>query len=171
MPSLRWRSGSTSVTFCNHPGASSSGKKVPLSIAIGSTRKLAMFTAPSAVLATAPASRPSAMNDSVPTTSSGTDAHHAPDSCRPKAAAPRPRKMVICTSATPTVTTTRAATTAAVGAGESCSRRNSWVCRQPCSVAAAPIAALIATAHPSRPGVKYWIASSESSSTLRGAKS
>ena len=44
-----------------------------------------MLTAPSADLATAPASRPSDMKRSVPTTSSGTLIHHQPVSRRPNA--------------------------------------------------------------------------------------
>ena len=52
-----------------------------------------------------------------------------------------------------------------VETGASCSRRSSLVCRQPCSVAAAPKLALIATAQPSSPGVTNWIVVSESSST------
>ena len=71
----------------------------------------------------------------------------------------------------PIVTTTRALTMVRVGAGESWSRRNSLLCRQPCSVAAAPKAALIATAQPSSPGVTNWITCSEESSTRSARKS
>ena len=46
--------------------------------------KFAMLTAPSVVLATAPASSPIAMKHSVPTISSGIDASQAPVSCSPK---------------------------------------------------------------------------------------
>ena len=105
------------------------------------------------------------MKHSVPTTSSGTDTHQAPVSRRPNAAAPRPRKIAICTSAIATVTATRAPTTVRVETGASWSRRSSLLWRQPWSVAAAPKLALIATAQPSRPGVTNWIGVSESSST------
>ena len=71
----------------------------------------------------------------------------------------------------PIVTTTRALTMVRVGAGESWSRRSSLLCRQPCSVAAAPKAALIATAQPSSPGVTNWITFSEESSTRSARKS
>ena len=60
---------------------------------------------------------------------------------------------------------TRAATTVRVDTGASGSRRSSLLCRQPCSVAAAPNAALIAIAQPSRPGVTNWIVVRLSSST------
>ena len=124
-----------------------------------------MLTAPSVVLVTAPASRPTDMKQSVPTTSSGIDAHQAPVSRSPNAAAPRPRKIAIWVSAIATVTVTRAPTTVRVETGASWSRRSSLLCRQPCRVAAAPKLALIAIAQPSRPGVTYWMVSSESSST------
>ena len=127
--------------------------------------KLAMLTAPSVVLATAPASSPMAMKHSVPTTSRGMDADQAPVSWRPNAATPSPRKIAICVSATPTVTVTRAPTIVPVGTGASWSRRNSLEFRQPLRVAAAPKLALIATAHPSRPGVTNWMVLRESSST------
>ena len=52
-----------------------------------------------------------------------------------------------------------------VETGESWSRRSSLLSRQPWSVAAAPKAALIATAQPSSPGVTNWIVFRESSST------
>ena len=83
----------------------------------------------------------------------------------PNAATPRPRKIAIWVSATPTVTLTRAPTRVFVETGDSWSRRNSLELRQPFKVAAAPKLALIATAQPSRPGVTYWIVFSESSST------
>ncbi len=105
------------------------------------------------------------MNASVPETSSGTDIHHEPVSCRPKASIPRPMKIAICTSAIAIVTTTRAATTEPVDAGDSCNRRSSLLLRQPWRVAAAPKAALIATAQPSRPGVTNWMVFSDLSST------
>ena len=165
MPSFSQNSGSTWARFCSHCGVTSSGKNEPLRNDIGSTMKLAMFTAPSVVFATAPDSSPIAMKQSVPTISSGMDASQAPVSFSPKNAAPRPRKIAIWVSAMPTVTATRAPTSVLVGTGESCSRRSSLELRQPFRVAAAPKLALIATAQPSRPGVTYWMVLRESSST------
>ena len=92
------------------------------------------------------------MNARVPATSSGTAIHHDPVSRSPNALMPRPRKIAICTSAISTVTTTRAPTTDPAETGESWSRRSSLLLRHPWRVAAAPNAALIATAQPSRPG-------------------
>src|SRR4051812_29037303 len=63
------------------------------------------------------------------------------------------------------VTPIRADTTALVETGDSLIRRNSFVVRQPTKVAAAPKVALVAIAHPSRPGVMNWIVCSDSSST------
>ena len=85
-----------------------------------------MLTAPSVVFATAPASRPSDMKQSVPTTRSGIAADQEPVSCRPNAAAPRPRKIAICTSATSDRDRDpRAPTTVPVETGDSWSRRSS----------------------------------------------
>ena len=162
---MRCWSGSAREKVCSHSGAASSGKNEPLRNAIGSTMKFAALTAPSVVLVIAPASRPSDMKQSVPTTSSGMLIHHDPVSVSPNAAAPSPMKIASWTSAIPTVTETRAPTTVRVETGASWSRRISLDCRQPWSVAAAPKAALIAIAQPSRPGVTNWMVLSESSST------
>ena len=105
------------------------------------------------------------MKHSVPTSTSGTAAHQAPSSRSPNASVATPRNSAVCTVAMPIVTTTRAPTTVRVLTGASCSRRSSPLWRQPCSVAAAPTAAFVAIAHPSRPGVKYWMTDSDSSST------
>ena len=66
---------------------------------------------------------------------------------------------------TETVTEIRAPTIVRVETGASCRRRSSLLCRHPCSVAAAPKLALIAMAHPSRPGVTYSMVCNDSSST------
>ena len=132
--------------------------------------KLAALTAPSTVVVTAPANSPIAMKHRVPTTSSGIAIHHDPVSTSPNAPTPRPRKIAICTNAIATATVIRAPTTVRVETGASWRRRSSFDCRQPCSVAAAPNAALIATAQPSSPGVTNWIVSSESSSTRAASR-
>ncbi len=75
--------------------------------------------------------------------------------------------MAVWARATPTLTPTRAPTTAAVGTGESRSRRRICFCRQVTRVSAAPNVAPVATAQPSSPGVTNWMAFSDRSSTCR----
>ena len=69
-----------------------------------------MLTAPSADLAIAPASSPSAMKQRVPTTSIGIAIHHEPVRVQAESAAPRPRKIAIWARAMATVTATLAPT-------------------------------------------------------------
>ena len=75
------------------------------------------------------------------------------------------RNTTSWTSATATLTPIRAVTTEPVLTGDSRSLRSSLFCRQLTSVIAAPNAAPEAIAQPSRPGARYWIGFSESSST------
>ncbi len=63
------------------------------------------------------------------------------------------------------LTAMRAATTVQVGIGASRRRRSNPFLRHTTRLVAAPNVAPIAIAHPSSPGVTYWIAVSESSST------
>jgi hypothetical protein len=74
-------------------------------------------------------------------------------------------KMAACTTAIAMLTPTRAPTTVPVPTGESRNRRRTFFCRQVTSVSAAPNMAPVATAQPSRPGVRYWMTCSDSSST------
>lgn len=76
--------------------------------------------------------------------------------------------MAICTRASTKVTPIRAATMEGVLTGASRSRRNNLLSRHVTSVRAAPKVAWRATAHPSSPGVTYWMLSNDSSSTCWG---
>ena len=90
---------------------------------------------------------------------------HHPVSCSPKNAFPMPMKIAACIKAMARLTATRAMTTDDVRMGASRSRRSRPFLRHATRLAAAPNVAPVAMAQPSRPGVKYWIADNESSST------
>src|SRR5690606_30164721 len=70
-----------------------------------------------------------------------------------------------CTNAIPIDTVSRELRMASGDTGASRNRRSTWFFRHTTNVSAEPNTAPIATAHANRPGVRYWIGSSDESST------
>ena len=132
---------------------------------IGRTMRFARPDAASSLLETEPAISPIAMNTSIPHSASGSAMYQEPVSFRPNTAMATAMKSTNCSTAMTIETTTREATRSQVFVGVSRIRRSSLVLRQLTRVMAPPNVPPIASANPSRPGVRYWIGLSEASST------